>query len=83
MNLSQKEKSEANQDKYGLFANLISTGLLHLEQSLTQQRFLGWIRVSRAADVNIYYKPLSAKSADRGITYGFHFQPHGIGSCCL
>lgn len=31
----------------------ITTGLLHLEQNLTQQRSLGWIRVSKAADVNI------------------------------
>ena len=40
----------------------ISTELLHLEQSLTQQRSLGWIRVSKAADVNIYYKAPSTKS---------------------
>lgn len=40
----------------------ITTGLLHLEQNLTQQRSLGWIRVSKAADVNIYYKTLSTKS---------------------
>ena len=40
----------------------VSTGLLHLEQSLTQQRSLGRIRVSKAADMNIYYKALSTKS---------------------
>lgn len=40
----------------------ISAELLHLEQSLTQQRSLGCIRVSKAADVNIYYKPSSTKS---------------------
>lgn len=40
----------------------ITTGLLHPEQSLTQQRSLGWIKVSKAADVNIYYKPSSTKS---------------------
>lgn len=40
----------------------ITTRLLHLEQILTQQRSLGWIRVSKAADVNIYYKPPSTKS---------------------
>lgn len=40
----------------------VTTGLLHLEQSLTQQRSLGWIRVSKEADVNIYYKPSSTKS---------------------
>lgn len=40
----------------------ITTQLLHLEQSLTQQRSLGWIRVSKAADVNIYYKLSSSKS---------------------
>lgn len=41
---------------------LITTGFLHLEQSLTQQRSLGWIRVSKIADVNVYYKPSSFKS---------------------
>lgn len=40
----------------------ITTRLLHLEQSLTQQRSVGWIRVSKAADVNIYYKLPSSKS---------------------
>lgn len=40
----------------------ITTRLLHLEQSLTQQRSVGWIRVSKAADVNIYYKLSSSKS---------------------
>lgn len=40
----------------------ITTGLLHPEQSLTQQRSLGWIKVSKAADVNIYYKLSSTKS---------------------
>lgn len=39
----------------------ITTRLLHLEQSLTQQRSVGWIRVSKAADVNIYYKLSSSK----------------------
>lgn len=38
----------------------ITTQLLHLEQSLTQQRSVGWIRVSKAADVNIYYNPPQA-----------------------
>lgn len=40
----------------------ITTQLLHLEQSLTQQRSVGWIRVSKAADVNIYNKLSSSKS---------------------
>lgn len=40
----------------------ITTQLLPLEQSLTQQRSVGWIRVSKAADVNIYYKLSSSKS---------------------
>lgn len=40
----------------------ITTRLLRLEQSLTQQRSVGWIGVSKAADVNIYYKLSSSKS---------------------
>lgn len=40
----------------------ITIGLLHLEQNLTQQRSLGWIRVSKEADANIYYKPSSTES---------------------
>lgn len=40
----------------------ITTRLLHLEQSLTQQRSGGWIRVSKAADANIYYKLSSSKT---------------------
>lgn len=40
----------------------ITTGLLHLEQSLTQHRSRGWIRVSKAADTNIYYKLSFTKS---------------------
>lgn len=52
--------------------NSITTGFLHLEQNLTQQTPLGWIRVSNTADVNIYYKPSSPKIfADRGITQDF------------
>lgn len=39
-----------------------TTQFPHLEQSLTQQRSVGWIRVSKAADVNIYYKLSSRKS---------------------
>lgn len=63
----------------------ITTGLLHLKQSLTQQRSVGWIRVSKAPDANIYYKLSFSKSlqvfADRSITYGFHLQPDSIGNC--
>lgn len=63
---------------------LITTGLLRLEQNLTQQTPLGWIRVSKAADVNIYYKPSSPEVfADRGIIHGLPFQPHSRGNCCL
>lgn len=40
----------------------ITTQFLHLEQSLTQQISVGWIRVSKAADVNIYYKLSCSKS---------------------
>lgn len=62
----------------------ITTELLHLEQNLTQQTPLGWIRVSKAADVNIYYKPSSPKVfADRGITHGPLFQSHSRRHCCL
>lgn len=46
----------------GYLQTFITTGLLHLEQSLTQQISLGWIGVSKAADVNIYYKASSTKS---------------------
>lgn len=52
----------------------ITTGFLHLEQNLTQQTPLGWIRVSNTADVNIYYKPSSPKIfADRGSTHRLSF----------
>lgn len=54
----------------------ITTGFLHLEQNLTQQTPLGWIRVSNTADVNIYYEPSSPKTfADGGITQDF---PSGL-----
>lgn len=58
----------------------ITTRLLHLEQSLTQQRSVGWIRVSKGADVNIYYKLFQQFFADRSIAYGFHLQPDSPGS---
>ena len=60
---------KVNHDKYGLFTNLYKTQLLCLERNLTQQTTLGWIRVSKTADVNIYYKPSSTKSL---LTVGLH-----------
>lgn len=61
MSLKQRKviKVKLNMINTAYLQTFITTGLLHLEQSLTQQRSLGWIRVSKAADANIYYKPSS------------------------
>jgi hypothetical protein len=61
----------------------LTTVLLHQEQSLTQQRSLGWIRVSRAADVNIYYKSSFTKSLLTEALHMISCQPYSIGNCYL
>lgn len=84
MSLKQRKviKRKLTMINIAYLQTFITTGFLHLEQSLTQQRSLGWIKVSKAADVNIYYKLSSTKSL---LTEALHMDslPASTGNSCL